>query len=69
MNLQDPSGQPIPREGYVSVEGATLYYREVGQGRLDSLCGNHTMGQWQIGLRHSHLPAIACQGIGCSIRP
>lgn len=33
MNPQDPPGQPIPRDGYASVEGAALYYREVGQGQ------------------------------------
>lgn len=33
MNPQDPSSQPTPRDGYAPVEGAALYYREVGQGR------------------------------------
>jgi proline iminopeptidase len=33
MNARDPSGQPIPREGYVPVEGAALYYRDIGQGQ------------------------------------
>lgn len=33
MNPQDSSGQLIPREGYAPVEGAALYYREVGQGQ------------------------------------
>lgn len=30
-NLQ--SGQPTPHEGYISVQNAELYYREIGQGR------------------------------------
>jgi len=30
-NLQ--SGQPVPHEGYISVQKAELYYREIGQGR------------------------------------
>lgn len=30
-NLQ--SDQPIPHEGYVPVENAVLYYREIGQGQ------------------------------------
>ncbi len=33
MNPQDPQGQPIPREGYAPVEGAALYYRDIGQGQ------------------------------------
>jgi proline iminopeptidase len=33
MNPQDPSAKPILREGYAPVEGATLYYRDVGQGQ------------------------------------
>ncbi len=33
MNPQDPSGQPILREGYAPVEGASLYYRDIGQGQ------------------------------------
>jgi proline iminopeptidase len=33
MNPQDSSSQPIPREGYAPVEGAALYYRDVGQGQ------------------------------------
>lgn len=33
MNPQHPSGQPIPREGYAPVEGAALYYRDIGQGQ------------------------------------
>jgi proline iminopeptidase len=33
MNPQDPSAKPIPREGYVPVEGAALYYRDIGQGQ------------------------------------
>lgn len=32
MDTQHPSGEPAPREGYVRVEGATLYYRDIGQG-------------------------------------
>ncbi len=32
MNPQHSSGEPAPREGSVPVAGATLYYRDVGQG-------------------------------------
>ncbi|HEX5159434.1 MAG TPA: alpha/beta hydrolase [Ktedonobacterales bacterium] len=33
MNPQDPLDQPTPREGYAPVEGAALYYRDIGQGQ------------------------------------
>lgn len=32
MDSQHPSGEPGPREGAVPVAGATLYYRDIGQG-------------------------------------
>lgn len=33
MDFQPPSGEPVPHEGSVPVAGATLYYREIGQGQ------------------------------------
>jgi proline iminopeptidase len=33
MSLNPSSDQPVPRNGYLPVENARLYYREVGQGQ------------------------------------
>ena len=33
MHARAQPGQPAPREGYIPVGGARLYYREVGRGR------------------------------------
>lgn len=33
MTLQHSSHEPVPREGQVPVGGASLYYREIGQGK------------------------------------
>ncbi len=33
MRSNFSSNQPAPREGYIPVENAKLYYREIGQGQ------------------------------------